>query len=93
MCSESPNILWGGQISLNPYFSRGFTHYSFIKIGVGKQKEQVGGSPSYFVHSAGSGMKKIAILRVGTPKNLDILMGGSPKIRMRTSPPLTFQME
>ncbi len=21
-----PNILWGGQISLNPYFSRDFTH-------------------------------------------------------------------
>ncbi len=32
-----PNILCGDQISLNPYFSRGFTHL-YIKIGVGKQK-------------------------------------------------------
>ena len=26
-----PNILWGGQISLNPYFSRGFTHIYILK--------------------------------------------------------------
>ncbi len=38
-------------------------------------------------------MKKIAIPRVGFPKNLEIPVGGSLKIRMRTSPPLTFQME
>ncbi len=24
--TPTPNILWGGQISVNPYFSRGFTH-------------------------------------------------------------------
>ncbi len=37
-------------MSLDPYFS---THYSYIKIGMGKQKEQVGGSPSHSVDSAG----------------------------------------
>ena len=38
-------------------------------------------------------LKKIVIPRVGTPKNLEILVGGSPKIRTQTSLPLTFQME
>ena len=60
---------------------------------MGKQKEQVGSSPSHFVDSAGGGMKKIAIPGVGTPQNLEIPVGGSPKIGTRTSPPLTFQME
>ncbi len=41
----------------------------------------------------GGGMKKTAIPGVGTPKTLEIPVGGSPKIQTRTSPPLTFQME
>ena len=46
-------------------------------IGVGQQKEQVGGSPSHFVNSTGGGMtKKKAVLLVGTPKNLEIPVGG-----------------
>ncbi len=32
--------------------------FSYIKIGVGKQKEQIGGSPSYFVESAGGWYEK-----------------------------------
>ena len=87
---RNPPTFVGWSNITQPLLFLGFYPYLYVKIGVGKQKEQVGGSTSHFVHSAGGGMKKIASPRVGTPKNLEILVGVGPKIRTQTSSPPNF---
>ena len=59
-----------------PLLSRGFTHYSCIKIRVGKQKEQVWGSPSHFVDSAGGWYEKNCDSGGGYPQKFGNSGGG-----------------